>query len=85
MIGRRHEEAARSGGRTASTNSGELSTKFTGSFTPSPAPPPPFTAACFSRQRGGLTTNGLHLSLPLKLSNGSGPPQIDIEVGSTDA
>ena len=44
-------------------------------FTPSPAPPPPFAAACFSRRRGRLTANGLHLSLPLELSKGLGPPQ----------
>ena len=51
-----------------------LSTVSTGSITPSPEPPPPFTAACFSRRRGGLTTNGLHLNLPLELSNEPGPP-----------
>ena len=52
-----------------------ICTLSTGWFTPSPAPPPPFTAACFSRRRGRLTTNGLHLSLPLELSNRPGPPQ----------
>ena len=53
-----------------------LSTVSTGSITPSPEPPPPFTAACFSRRRGRLTTNGLHLNLPLELSNEPGPPHI---------
>ena len=53
-----------------------LSTVSTGSITPSPEPPPPFTAACFSRRRGRLTTNGLHLNLPLELSNEPGPPQV---------
>ena len=51
-----------------------ISTLSTGSFTPSPRTPTPFTAACFSRGRGRLTTNGLHLSLPLELSKGLGPP-----------
>ena len=41
---------------------------------PFPGPYPPFTAACFSRRRGELTTNGLHFNVPLDLSGEPGPP-----------
>ena len=43
-----------------------------------PRTPTPFAAACFSRRRSGLTTNGLHLSLPLELSKGPGPPHVAV-------
>ena len=71
---RRRERVTRVSEADVAHERWNLSTVSTGSFTPSPEPPPPFTAACFSRRRGRLTTNGLHLSLPLELSNGLGPP-----------
>ena len=47
--------------------------------TPPPLPPPDFT------RRGGLTTNGIHATLPASLSNGSGPPQKTLAWRGDDA
>ena len=42
---------------------------------PLPRTPTPFYRRLFLTKRGRLTTNGLHLNLPLELSNRTGPPQ----------
>ena len=73
------ERVTRASGADVVHEPWNLSTVSTGSFTPSPEPPPPFTAACFSRRRGRLTTNGLHLNLPHELSNRPGPPQLSVQ------
>ena len=41
---------------------------------PLPGPHPRYRRL-ISTRRGGLTTNGIHATLPASLSNGSGPPQ----------
>ena len=41
---------------------------------PLPGPYPRYRRL-ISTRRGGLTTNGIHATLPVSLSNGSGPPQ----------
>ena len=48
----------------------------TGSSTPRPRPPTPLYRHLICRGRGGLTTNGIHLNLPLELSNQPGPPHV---------
>ena len=42
---------------------------------PLPQTPTPCYRHLFLRGRGRLTTNGIHLNLPLGLSNEPGPPQ----------
>ena len=46
----------------------------TGWDTPHPRPPTPHYRHLFERGRGRLTTNGIHSTLPLGLSNRPGPP-----------
>jgi putative aldouronate transport system permease protein len=71
----RRERVTKVSGADVAHERWNLSTVSRGSF--APALPPPFAAACFSRRRGRLKANGLHLSLPLELSKGLGPPQHD--------
>ena len=42
---------------------------------PLPGPHPRYRRL-ISTRRGGMTTNGIHATLPASLSNGSGPPHL---------
>ena len=48
----------------------------TGSSTPRPRTPTPLYRHLICRGRGGMTTNGVHLNLPLELSNQPGHPSV---------
>ena len=48
----------------------------TGRDTPRPRTPTPHYRHLFERGRGRLTTNGIHSTLPLGLSNRPGPPHL---------